>query len=103
VLTNGPQHEYAEQRGMDVCENRSVIRTSRNDVNTPSSNTLKVSQQMACAFTLGEVRTIHNRGRLMATERYNQAAVSEPNYVAVTSTKRKYKMGYWLKCFLFIS
>jgi len=52
VLTNGPQHEYTEQRGMDVCEKWPGIRTSLNDGNTPCSNTLKASQQMACAFTL---------------------------------------------------
>jgi hypothetical protein len=90
------------KKGASKSENP-VIRTLHNDVNTPGSNTLKVYQQMACAFTLGEVRNIHNRGRLMATERYIQAAVWELNYTAVTRTKRKCKIGHGLKCFLFIS
>jgi hypothetical protein len=37
---------------------------------------------MACAFTLGEVRTIYNRVRMLATIWYHQAAVREPNSAA---------------------
>ena len=66
-------------KGAEMSENWPVIRTSRSDGNTPRSNTLKESQQMACAFTFGEVRTIHNRERKTATERCYQVAIWEPS------------------------